>query len=855
MSIEFPPQPPASTPALEIAQILFLDVVGYSKLLMDQQQHILNMLQELVRETADFVRAQKRDQLICLPTGDGMALVFFGDPEAPAHCALELGRTLKSRPEMKLRMGINTGPVYRLADINANRNVAGSGINMAQRVMDCGDAGHILLSEEVARMLGQLSGSWSGSLRDLGEAEVKHRVRIHIYNLVTQEAGNPEIPEKLQAARGKARIRKVALGLLAGAVIATLAVGGWFYHDRQEHKLSETDTVMLADFTNSTGDPVFDGDTLKVALSKAFQSPFLKILSSEKVADTLKMMSKPADTKLTSAVAREVCERTESKFYIAGSIARVGSQYVISLDTVHCEDGEHIAPEQEQAAKEEDVLKALGVAAEKLREKLGESKTMVQKYNMPLEQATTTSLEALKAYSQGDKLQLDEGDTAAIPFYKQAIALDPNFAAAFSSLATSYGALGEEDLARENFTKAYELRDRVSEQERLNISGDYYSDVTGELEKANEIYKQWAQIYPRDDSPYSRLGANYWYLGQYQQALSETLENLRLTPSDGTATGSLIKVYTALNRLDDAKATYKKAMAQGLDNPYLHTDYYRVPFLTGDEQEMERQVAWATGKAGAEDIVLSTQSDTEAFNGRLVKAREFSRRAVDSARRIDMKETAAKWQMNAALREAEFGTPSQAHSETASALALASTRDVQVLAALAFARAGDARKGNAMANDLAKRFPLDTLINSYWLPTIRAAIALKSNNSSHGAGAKAALDLLDAAAPYELGAPASWPEGNGSLYPVFVRGQAYLQLDRGKEAAAEFQKFLDHRGVVTNCPLGALARLNLARALALEGEMPKARTAYQDFLKLWKDADSDIPILREAKQEYARLKQ
>jgi serine/threonine protein kinase/tetratricopeptide (TPR) repeat protein len=845
-------------PTLEFAHVLFMDIVAYSKLPMDRQQEIIRQLRRAVRGTTEFEQAQGRNELIRLPTGDGMALVFFNDPEAPVRCALELSRALRGQPEIPLRMGIHSGPVYRVPDINANMNVAGGGINIAQRVMDCGDAGHILVSDAVADVLSQLGG-WKGTLKDLGEAEVKHGVRVHLYNLYAEDAGNPELPETLRAAAisqkpEAAKGTKLASvvrrwPILAGtaAVVALTVAGTLFFFTHKAHALSETDTVVLADFANSTGDPVFD-DTLKQALSvQLAQSPFLNILSDQKMRDTLRMMGRSPGDKVNDETAREICQRTGGAAVLGGSIAKLGNQYVLGLNAVNCRSGDPMAQEQMRATGKEQVLGAMDKGAAKLREKLGESLSSVQKFDTPVEQATTSSLEALKAYSQGIKIGHEKGDVAAIPLLKRAIELDPTFAVAYAALGVCYFNLGQTGLAGQKIQKAYELRDHTSERERFRISANYYTVVTGDLQKANQTYELWAQAYPRDDLPPINLGNNYSDMGQYEKAVAETLASLRLNPDSAISHGNLMEMYVALYHLNDAEATYRQALTRKLDDPFLHSNRYELAFLEGDATEMNRQVVWAADKPGAEDVLLSYQSDTEAFSGHLGRARDLARRAVESARRSDQKETAAGWQMNAALREAEVGNPERAREETAAALALASTRDVQILAALALARAGDSGRALKMADDLAKRFPLNTIIDSYWLPTIRAAIEIDGRNPAK------AIGLLQAAVPYELGMP-PWPEYSGPLYPVYVRGQAFLLLHQGSEAAAEFQKFLDHRGIVVNCPLGALAHLGLARAYTLQGDTVKARAAFQDFFTLWKDADPDIPILRQAKAEFNNLK-
>ncbi len=837
--------PPA--PALQIAHVLFMDVVGYSSLPMDQQQNVLRELQEAVRATPDFSRAQASGELIRLPTGDGMALVFFAHPEAPVRCAVELSRALRGPSRIPLRMGIHFGSVYPVPDINATRNVAGAGINIAQRVMDCGDAGHILISEEVAKLLGQLT-TWSGSLHDLGEVEVKHGVHIHIYNLYTSDAGNPSVPSKLVAARAFAaaatRKRRVTAGVIAAGLILALALGAWSYRQRRAHALTATDTVLLADFENNTSDPAFE-DTLKQALSiKLKESPFLSLLSDNKVNETLAAMTRPADTRLTKSVAREVCERAGGKAYISGAITSVGSLYVISLDAVDCLDGDSLAQEFVQVPSKEKVIDALGVAASRLRGKLGESLSTVKSFDVPLSQATTPSLEALEAYSTARKIREETGDSAAIPLYKRAIELDPNFALAYDALGSIYIDLQESRQAGENFQKAYQLRNRGSERENLIIAAYYYSNVTGDLDKAIQAYNDWSVTYPRDSTPHLNLGLNYMYLGDYQKAVAETLQALHLNPSESLGYNNLMAAYAALNRLDDAKAVYQQASARNLVHPLTHATMYGIAFLEGDTTEMNRQVQWAAGNAEAEEQLLPVMASTEAYYGRLDKSLELAADAAESCWRKDEKEAAAALHLISALRAAEFGDLNRARRETATGLALASTRDVQVLAALALARSGDSGPAEKMASELARGYPMDMLINDYWLPTIRASIEIDRGNPAR------AVDFLRSAQRYELGQP---PQGADPLYPVYVRAEAFRKARRGAEAAAEFQKILSHRGIMQNSPLGALARLGLARSLVLQGDPAKARAAYQNFLALWKDAGPGVPILAAAQSEYARL--
>jgi tetratricopeptide (TPR) repeat protein len=629
-------------------------------------------------------------------------------------------------------------------------------------------------------------------------------------------------------------------------LVIGLTVGRWLFFSRKAHALTDKDTIVLADFTNRTEDPVFD-DTLKQALAVDLgQSPFLNILSEDKVRQTLQQMTRSPTERLTQDLAREVCQRAGSKAYLAGSIAALGTQYVIGLEALNCASGDVLAREQVTAAGKEQVLPSLGQAAAKLRSEVGESLGSVQKFDVPLEQGTTNSLEALKNLALGTKTQGERGAAEAIPFYKRAIELDPNFAVAYASLGGSYHNLGEPSLAAENTRKAYELRERVTERERFYITSRYYEYVIGDLEKARQSYELWAQTYPRDVVPAGNLNVIYDYLGQYDKALAQSRESYRLVP-DGLSYSNLVNAYLFLNRLEEARTTAEEAQAKNLDSPYLRINLYALAFLQNDAAGMAQQVAWAAGKSGVEDALLEGEADTAAYSGRLAKARGFSRQAVASAERAEEKETAAGYEADAAVREALFGNEAEARQRVAAVLALSTGRDVKYGAALALALAGDAHRAQALADDLGKRFPEDTIVQFNYRPTIHAQFALDRNDTSR------AIEALQAATPYELGLP-----GTGSftpgLYPVYVRGDAYLAGHQGIEAAAEFQKILGNRGVVQNESIGVLSHLGLARAYVMQGDTAKAKAAYQDFLTLWKDADPDIPIFIAAKSEYAKLK-
>jgi DNA-binding winged helix-turn-helix (wHTH) protein/tetratricopeptide (TPR) repeat protein len=658
----------------------------------------------------------------------------------------------------------------------------------------------------------------------------------------------------------KKRFQVAALAA-ATAVAAGLVIGVWLHRRGASAStvhpqirslavlplapvISELDTVVLADFDNSTSDPVFD-DTLKQALAISLrQSPSLNLLSDQKVNTTLQLMTLLPNTQLTPAIARDVCQRAGGNVYIAGSIASIENEYVIGLKAVNCQSGDMLALEQAHAEGKEKVLDALDKVAVKVRSQLGESLSSIQKFDTPIEQATTSSFEALKAYSLGEKIESEKGQVEAMPFFRRAIELDPDFASAYADLGAAYATLGERARSIQYFDKAFRLRNRATEPEKYGIDVLYYSVVTGEIEKSIEVGQLIAQSYPRDPWCHGMLAYDYALLGQLEKGQAETLESMRLDP--GLIDANVIQGYAFLNQLGQAKAAYLAAVKRRPDAEDVHEMMYGVAFLEHDTREMERQVNWAADKPDAVDFLLSYQSDTEAFYGRLEKARELSRRAVESATVNNLKETAAGWQMNEALREAEFGNASRAHKESISALSMASTRDVQILAALVFARAGDSTRAQRLADEVQERFPKDSIIGHYWLPTVRASIEINRRHPDK------AIEFLDQAARYEMG-DNSYFEFGIFLYPAYVRGQAYLLLHRDAEAAAEFQKFLAHPTMVANNPLFVLAHLGLARAYTLQGNPERSRSAYQEFFRLWKDADSDIPILRDARLEYAKL--
>ena len=631
-------------------------------------------------------------------------------------------------------------------------------------------------------------------------------------------------------------------GILACATILVtgLAVGGWLFFSHNAHALTDKDTIVLADFDNKTGDRVFD-DALKQALRVQLeQSPFLNVVSDQDVSQELALMGRSSGQPMTAEVARDLCQRIGSKAILAGSIASLGASYVIGLNAFNCHTGKGLGSEQVEADSREHVIKALGSAATRIRGKLGESLASVQKYDTPIEQATTPSPEAFQAFSLGRRASLDSEWAAAVPFFERAVRLDPSFAMAYARLGTCYANLGETTLGAQNTAKAYQLRERVSETERWYIESHYYENVTGNEENARKVYELWAQTYPRDFRPLPPLQAIYARLGQYDQSLAAALDALRLRPASGMNQSNVVFSYLALNRLEEAQAAAKEALAKNYDFWSVHDALYHIAFLQSDAAGMKQQVAWAAGKPGIEDVFLVDSADTSAYAGRLEEARGLSREAAASATRAGEKEVAADHEANAALREALFGNFEQARQQAANALAHSSGRDVQFEAALALALARESNRAQRIANDLAKLYPQSTIVQFNYLPAIHAQIALSSNDYSK------ALDALQVGAPYDMGSM-------GRMYPIYVRGEAYLAARQGGDAAAEFQKILDHRGIVWNLPIGALVHLQLGRAYAMQGDTGKAKSAYKDFLTIWKDADPDIPILKQAKAEYAKL--
>jgi len=655
-----------------------------------------------------------------------------------------------------------------------------------------------------------------------------------------------------------ANARTLSWRMLAGVAMVVVALGlaAWLYFSRRALGLTEKDSVVLADFANSTNDPIFD-DTLKTALNISLrQSPFLNVLPDSEVAKTLALMTRPVGTKLTPEVARELCQRAGSKAYIAGAIGSLGSEYVVGLKAVNCQSGDTLAAEQVTAASKEKVLDTLGGEVSKLRGQLGESLATVQKLDVPLEQATTSSLEALQAFSLGRQARNEKGAAIALPYFQRAIQLDPNFALAHWALGSDYFDLGELMRASEFTTKAFQLREHASEREKLNIAAEYYREVTGELDKAVETYQEVIESYPRDFRAYGNWGLVCSEQGKYEKAAEVTRQALRLAPDRIASYADLANFALALQRFDEARQSIHGAQTRKLDTFVLHNALYALAFLAPDSAAMVEEQKWFAGKP-EENFGLALASDTEAYEGHLGKAQELTKRAVDSSIRADSKENGAIWQAIDAQREAAYGNATGARQSAAEALKMApESQGVESEAALAFAMAGDTARADSLAQDLAKRFALDTQVQSLWMPSIRGQLALNKKNPA------LALNTLQTASAIELG-QINFVANISCLYPVYVRGEAYLAAGQGSAAAAEFQKILDHNGIVWNCWTGALARLGIARANGLQAKAlqgagantarVRALAAYKDFFTLWKDADPDIPILIAAKSEYAKL--
>jgi DNA-binding winged helix-turn-helix (wHTH) protein/tetratricopeptide (TPR) repeat protein len=666
-----------------------------------------------------------------------------------------------------------------------------------------------------------------------------------------EREGDSRRTAKTEEAKTGTALRKRWGVVVAAAVFVPALILGYLHFHRAP-KLTDKDTIVLADFANTTGDPVFD-DTLRQGLVVQLeQSPFLNLISDQRIQQALKLMAKPADARLTPDVSREICERTASAAVLDGSIANLGRQYVLTLRAKDCRSGDVLDEEQVQAARKEDVLNSLSQIASRFRTRVGESLSTVKSHDKPLAEVTTPSLGALKAYSQGWQVSFSSGSAASVPFFKRAIEIDSNFASAYAALGRMYGDIGESALSAENTSRAYQLRDSASDQESFFISLSYDLQVTGNLEKAQQTCDFWLHAYPRAWIPHGLLsGGIYNTLGKYEKSVDEAKIAIGIDPDFSIGYGILAGSYLALGRTGDAENTLQRASERTLDIPDFHVRRYTIAFLKDDKTGMEREVAQSREKPGVDDWVSNAEGFVAAFSGHLKEARRMSQRAADLARKADRLETEALYETDAAVREDLFGNVSTARRRAGHALELSRSRDVEYGAAFALALSGDSSRSQLVIDDLSKRFPEGTVVQFTYLPTLRALLALNQRQAAN------AVEMLQTAIPYEDGTTieggSEFLLGAGNLYPAYVRGLAYLAAHQGAAAAAEFEKILDHRGIVVCDPIGALARLQLGRASAMSGDRSKATSAYKDFLALWKYADPDIPILKQAQAEYAKL--
>jgi eukaryotic-like serine/threonine-protein kinase len=630
----------------------------------------------------------------------------------------------------------------------------------------------------------------------------------------------------------------LALGAVALAAIAYVYV-------RPAPKLGEKDTIVVADFVNTTGDAVFDGTLRQGLVVDLGQSPFLNLLSDQQIAQTLLLMAQPKNSKVSGELALEVCQRTASAAVLNGSIAAVGTEYLLTLQAVSCKNSQSFASVDARAMDKNHVLDSLSSLGSRIRTKLGESLASVKKFDTPLESVTTSSLEALQSYTLGSLAMSEKRDTDAVGLFERAISLDASFAMAYMRLGTLYFNLDESGRAMQYMENAYAFRDRATEREKLHIAANYAAIVTQDLEVSRKTYETSLQIYPRDASAVANLATIYGFLADYDKGLQKSEEALLLAPDTALAYSNLIISLLQVNRLDDALAAAKTARERHIDSPFIHANLYLIDFLKHDESGMELEAKAIRATDGWADLVLYNESDTAAFAGRFSLARDLTQRAADSAQKSDRKETAAAYMAEAALREAIVGNTAIARQQAHRALEITDAREVAAMAAMALAASGEPALAGRLADELQQRFPQDTIVNFNYLPTIRAIIALSSANAG------AAIDALAIAKRYETGQTTQLV--TFAMYPVYFRGQAMLMSKVGSAAAAEFQALIDHPGIVQNEIVGALAQLGLGRSYALAGDSVKAAAAYQEFLSLWKSADPDLPLLGQAKTEFAKL--
>jgi serine/threonine protein kinase/tetratricopeptide (TPR) repeat protein len=770
--------------------------------------------------------------------GDSTAVIFEAilnrapvapvrlNPDLPAELERIINRALEKDRELRYQHASEMR-----AELQRLKRDSESGRPPAAATDDVGTGASPVTASEAKRS-GSTRGSQSISqsrvsqLPSSAAPELRSTARTH---------STPGVPRAAQGRRWASGRTWLVVG--SALVVAALIAGGLYYRSASRQKnvgLAAKDSIVLADFTNTTGEPIFDG-TLRQGLSAQLeQSPFLNPLSDQRVAQTLALMAQPKDARLTHEVSREVCQRTASAATIEGSISSLGSQYVVGLKAVNCRNGDELANEQDTANSKEQVLRALGEAATKLRKKLGESLASVQKYDAPPESVTTPSLEALNAYSLGRQALLVKGDfPAALLLYQRAVELDPNFAMAYAGLGVSYYNMGQTVRGAESIRKAYELRERASDREKFNITAQYERAVTGDLEALQKTCELWVQTYPRDVVPLVMLQGTYREWGEYDKSLAASQQAVKLNPESSILYGNLVQGYLENNRLDEARAAAQEAQAHNLDSQ-IHHYLYEIDFLQHNAAGMEHEAE----KLGKSEV----ESRAAVYAGQFAKARKLRGNSSQSAQRADDKESTATSEAQAALEDALVGNMASAKKRAQTALALSTQKDIEAPSAIALGLAGDSDRARRLTSELTKRYPEDTHVRLYYLPIIGAAAALGSRSPTQ------AIEALAPTSSYELGSIWQLP-----LYIVYMRGQAYLAAHKGAAAAGEFQKILHHPSIILDDPIAALAHLGVARGYALSGDAANAKTAYQDFLALWKDADPDIPILKEAKAEYAKL--
>lgn len=641
---------------------------------------------------------------------------------------------------------------------------------------------------------------------------------------------------------------RIKLILAATALVLLVVVAGAFWYPRASAKVTEADSVLLCDLANSTNDSAFDG-SLREALSISLaQSPLLNLISEEKAAEGLRSESLSPNALITRELAPRLCQHLGATVFLTGSVSKDENSYTLKLNAFRCGTSQEIASAKERANGKDEVVHALGLAATELRSDLGEDPGSLKKFNLPLERAASPSVDAIWSFTDGRRLSREQGALDAVPAFKRAIELDHRFALAYSNLAVGYYNLNQNALAADSIRQAFELADRQTVRDRLHVTTLYYDLGTGDVQKAIASYKEWVELYPRDDIAKGNLASEYFLIGDYKQAANFAQQALRLDPGSAAWYENVATAYIALMRLDEARSVLNLALARKLDDAAMHADLYALAFLQGDTAAMQREMDWSVGKAGGEDALLALQADTEAYEGHVKKARELSRRAVQAAQDAKLAEPAAIWEGLAALREAAYGSLQEARTDADKALELApKSRDTQTLASLVLTRTGDLRRAQSMLDDLAAANVSNTVVQAAWLPTIRAQASLVDQNPGK------ALELLEGVRPYERGQLI----GNLSyscMIPVYLRGEALLGAKRGTQAVIEFQNLTDSRGIVGNCWSGAMAILGQARGQAMSGATSAARASYQRFFELWKTADPDVPILKSARAEYAKLK-